>query len=98
MTTLEPYLVFEPNQTNAWCNSIAVQDILFDNRILTVPGGIGLNLIGPGVFTELFPILRSRYLWLAPDAYEQVRHEMGVTETTLAIPQIKSTHLPQPEC
>ena len=85
MTTLEPYLVFEPNQTDPWCNSIAVQDILFDNRILTVPGGIGLNLIQPGVFTEL-STLRSRYLWLAPDAYERVRHDMGVTELTLAVP------------
>jgi hypothetical protein len=85
MVPLDPYLVFEPDQTNHWCNSITVQEILFDSRLLTVPAGIGLNLIQSGVFTDL-SILRSRYLWLAPDEYEQMRNDLGVAELPLAVP------------
>lgn len=85
MPLLDPYLVFEPNQTNHWCNSMVVQAALFDSRVLAVPGGIGLNLVRIDAFTDI-SILRSRYLWLGADGYERVRHDMGVPELTLAVP------------
>ncbi len=85
MPMLDPYLVYETDQTNHWCNSIVVQDVLFDSRVLAVPGGIGLNLVRIDAFTDI-SILRSQYLWLAADGYERVREDMGITELMLAVP------------
>lgn len=65
-TSLENHLVYEPEQTNPWCNTLSISVENFRAELIEVPAGIGISF-----FVSKIPMpMRSRYWLLEPDFAE----------------------------
>jgi hypothetical protein len=64
-------LRYDPNVTDPWCNTVLIPVEIYDDRVLTIPAGVGVSyVIAPGVVGDdrrlatpfVNPTVRSRYL------------------------------------
>jgi hypothetical protein len=63
----EQSIHYQPDQSNAWCNTILLPVTLYDYRIALIPPGIGVSYVldNNGIDQITFPI-KSKYLILTP--------------------------------
>jgi hypothetical protein len=79
---IAPHIVFDPNASNPWCNTLLTDD--FYPQLATLPAGIGISMtIDPSKFDQ--PI-RSRYLLFTPE-------QIGTFSLALRVERIVSTDI-----
>lgn len=64
---------YEPDQSNAWCNTILIPVTLYDYRVALIPPGIGVSYVldNIGVEKVIFPV-KSKYLLLTLDQMKEI--------------------------
>jgi hypothetical protein len=78
-TTFSPYLVYDVDADNPWCNTLLIPVRLIDMPVMAVPDGIGISFFrGDG---PVFP-LKSHYLWLDESEYEAMQDQLHVEALT----------------
>jgi hypothetical protein len=67
---------FEPDQANAWCNTILLPVTLYDERIALIPPGIGISYVLDSTGTDKisFPF-KSKYLLLTSRQFKGLKDE-----------------------
>jgi hypothetical protein len=70
------YLVYQPEASNPWCNTLLVSSKSLNYRMTFVPPGIGVSFyIAPDLLT--YP-LKSRYLFITEAGYQLIKDRLRV--------------------
>ena len=81
--TFEQDMVYQPETTNAWCNTVLVPTQFLDYHVMAVPARIGISFLWFGDVN--FP-LKSRYLLFDDVTYQDLKDRLHV-ESLASVPE-----------
>ena len=69
----EKIIQYQPDQTNAWCNTILLPVTLYDYRIALIPPGIGISYVLDNNAIDRIPFpAKSKYILVTPRQLKEI--------------------------
>ena len=82
-TEIQEVIQYQPNAENSWCNTLLVSLDNYSEKVLAVPGGIGVSFLMPGRLNQIEKPLKSHYIMLNVEKLSRIKREYPMNLTPL---------------